>query len=89
LISLPAVANTRCFRETRYTIWVNTPEFAVIRWTKPTSKSRLNDFSESKVEKFTLPSYAFQQYQVWKELSPCGGNTREKLHKTAIHTHIW
>lgn len=39
LISPPAVANTRCFRETKHPVWVNTPEFAVIRWTKTTAKS--------------------------------------------------
>lgn len=89
LISPPAVANTRCFRETKHPIWVNTPEFAVIGWTKPTAKSRLNDFSENKVQKFSLPWHILQRYQVWKELPPCGGNKREKLYNAAIHRHAF
>lgn len=89
LISPPAVANTRCFRETRHPVWVNTPEFAAIRCTKPTAKSRLNDLSENKVQKIILLWNIFQQYQVWKELPPHGRNKREKLHNTAIHGYTW
>lgn len=89
LISPPAVANTKCFRETKHPLWVNTPEFTVIRWTKTTAKSRLCDSSkESKVYEFTLFWNLLQQYQVWKELLPCGGNIRENLPHSVIHRYI-
>lgn len=70
LISPPTVANTRCFRETRNPVWKNMPEFAVIRWTKPTAKGRWNVSRANKTQNLTLAwnIQYIQQHQIWKEL---------------------
>lgn len=66
LISPPTVANTRCFRETRHPVRKNMPEFAMIRWTKPTTKERWNVSHANKTQNLTLAWNIFQQHQIWK-----------------------
>lgn len=62
LILPPTMANTRCFRETRHPVWINMPEFALIRWTKPTDK-RWNGSVGNKVQNLTLAWDIFQQHR--------------------------